>query len=93
MGWTWSVHKIKVGGSITPLIERSTMTTVQNHLLTVKGMSCQHCVKAITKALQAQDPQATVTVDLPAGTVAVVSVLDRNSVAQAISDEGYEVRS
>ncbi|MCC7544484.1 MAG: heavy-metal-associated domain-containing protein, partial [Aquabacterium sp.] len=43
------------------------MSTPQTHQLQVKGMSCQHCVKAITKAVQTQDPQATVSVELPQG--------------------------
>ena len=32
----------------------------------VQGMSCGHCVKAITQALQAKDPAASVRVDLAA---------------------------
>ncbi len=66
--------------------------SVNQHQLQVKGMSCQHCVKAVTKAVQAQDPDATVAVDLPQGTVTVQTTLSRAATSQAISDEGYEVQ-
>ncbi|HET8870368.1 MAG TPA: cation transporter [Aquabacterium sp.] len=69
------------------------MSNTQTHQLQVKGMTCQHCVKAVTKAVQSQDPQATVAVDLSAGQVTVQSVLPRSAVAQAISEEGYEVQN
>lgn len=57
----------------------------------VQGMSCQHCVRAITQAIQRLDAQASVTVDLPGSTVQVASTLSRERVAQAIADEGYAV--
>ena len=61
------------------------------HELQVKGMSCQHCVKAVTQALQARDADAQVSVDLPAGKVSVRTQLSREATAAAIADEGYEV--
>lgn len=61
------------------------------HELQVKGMSCQHCVKAVTQALQARDADAQVSVDLPAGKVSVRTQLSRETTAAAITDEGYEV--
>lgn len=67
------------------------MSTLQTLQLNVKGMSCQHCVKAVTQAVQAQDPQATLDVDLPQGRVTVHTVLPAAAVAQAIKEEGYEV--
>ncbi|HEX5311728.1 heavy-metal-associated domain-containing protein [Aquabacterium sp.] len=69
------------------------MSSTQTHQLQVKGMSCQHCVKAVTKAIQHQDPEASVTVDLPQGQVVVQSTLTRDAVAQAIAEEGYEVQN
>ncbi len=68
------------------------MSDTHSHQLQVKGMSCQHCVKAVTKAIQSQDSGATVTVDLPQGTVTVLTTLSREATAQAISKEGYEVQ-
>ena len=37
--------------------------------LKVAGMTCQHCVRAVTQAIQAEDPRAAVQVDLAAGPV------------------------
>ncbi|WP_460140354.1 heavy-metal-associated domain-containing protein [Pseudomonas sp. S2_E01] len=58
----------------------------------VQGMSCGHCVKAITQALQAADPAASVRVDLAAKEVGVESALTAEQVIAAISEEGYEVK-
>ena len=33
----------------------------------VEGMSCDHCVQSVTKAVQAVEPQAKVTIDLAWG--------------------------
>ncbi len=68
------------------------MSDTNSHLLKVKGMSCQHCVNAVTKAVQALDPAATVAVDLPQGAVTVLTTLSREATARAISEEGYEVQ-
>ncbi|TAK82120.1 MAG: heavy metal transport/detoxification protein [Aquabacterium sp.] len=65
--------------------------TIQTLELPVKGMSCGHCVRAVTTAVQQQDPQAQVQVDLQQGRVRVTSSLTREAVAQAIREEGYEV--
>lgn len=67
------------------------MTPQHTHELVVNGMSCQHCVKAVTRAIQALDPQAIVEVNLPASHVSVRTILDASAVKQAITEEGYEV--
>ncbi len=59
--------------------------------LKVEGMSCQHCVRAITQAIRSQDPQAEVQVDLAAGTVRAETHLCREAVAAAVAEEGYKV--
>jgi copper chaperone len=66
------------------------MSTPQTHQIVVSGMSCAHCVKAVTQAVQALDPEARVQVDLPSGQVTVDTVLDRAQVRAAITEEGYE---
>jgi copper chaperone len=58
----------------------------------VQGMSCGHCVKAITQALQARDPAASVRVDLAAKQVGVESALSIEQVIAAITAEGYEAK-
>ncbi len=65
------------------------MTPVQ--AFQVQGMSCGHCVRAVTQAVQAIDPQAQVQVDLDSGRVQVQSPQPREALAQAIRDEGYTV--
>jgi len=57
----------------------------------VKGMSCGHCVRAVTQAVQALDAAAEVQVDLASGEVQVVSGLSAEQVMAAIREEGYEV--
>lgn len=59
--------------------------------LKVGGMSCNHCVRAVTQALQELDPAARVEVDLAAGQVRVASKATAAQVAAAISEAGYEV--
>ena len=58
----------------------------------VQGMSCGHCVKAITNAVQAKDPAASVRVDLAAKEVGVESALGAEQVMEVISEEGYAVK-
>ena len=58
----------------------------------VEGMSCGHCVKAITQALQAKDLAASVRIDLAAKEVGVESALTADQVIAAISEEGYGVK-
>ena len=58
----------------------------------VQGMSCGHCVRAITQALQAADAEAVVEVDLVAGEVRVASTLSSEQISAVISEEGYEVK-
>nr|WP_322940634.1 cation transporter [Pseudomonas sp. s4] len=57
----------------------------------VSGMSCGHCVRAVTQAIQALDQAARVEVDLAAGRVSVESVLDAAQIQAAIREQGYEV--
>ncbi len=61
------------------------------HLLTVSGMSCGHCERAITRALQQLDPQAKVDIDRLRSSVRVDSSQPRDRLVQAITEEGYAV--
>ncbi len=62
------------------------------HTLSVQGMTCGHCVRAVTQAIQAQDPQAQVDVSLAEGRVQVQSQLDAATLARLIEEEGYTAR-
>ena len=57
----------------------------------VQGMSCSHCVGAVTQAVKSVDPQAEVKIDLASGKVDVQSDEDRAAIAKAIEEEGYTV--
>lgn len=57
----------------------------------VSGMSCAHCVRAVTDAVKAVDAGAEVDVDLDGGRVAVRNgTAPADRIAQAIRDEGYQ---
>ncbi|MGE8112841.1 heavy-metal-associated domain-containing protein [Pseudomonas sp. NPDC086566] len=56
----------------------------------VQGMTCGHCMKAVTRAVQEQDAQAIVEVDLPGQQVRVQSSLASEQVLAAIRAEGYQ---
>lgn len=57
----------------------------------VSGMTCSHCVRAVTQAIKALDAQAQVKVDLASRTVEVQSSASEQAIRQAISEEGYQV--
>jgi copper chaperone len=56
----------------------------------VEGMSCGHCVNAVTEAVHALDPAASVDVDLGTKLVRVHSDLDRFLLSSALRDAGYD---
>lgn len=64
----------------------------QTFELQTSGMSCQHCVKAVTQAVQQQDPSATVDIALPQGQARISTALPRDAVVKAIEEEGYVVQ-
>jgi copper ion binding protein len=61
--------------------------------LKVEGMTCQHCVRAVTQALESHAGVARAEVDLQAARARVE--FDENQVtpqelASAVAEEGYE---
>ena len=62
-----------------------------NQIFDVKGMTCGHCERAVTTAIKQLDPQAQVTIDRPQNKVEVVSDQNREALAAAIREEGYQV--
>jgi copper chaperone len=64
---------------------------IMNQTFTVQGMTCGHCERAVTQAVQSVDPQAQVKIDRPTGKVEVESAQPREAIARAIAEEGYEV--
>ena len=61
--------------------------------LSVEGMTCQHCVRAVTEAIRAKDQAAQVQVDLAAGIVRAETSLPREAVVAAVTEEGYRIRA
>jgi len=59
----------------------------------VKGMSCSHCVKAVTKALQAVDGVDQVKVSLETGEAAFEETMpvDMSVIKEKIRKAGFEV--
>jgi len=64
------------------------MATVQ-----IKGMSCNHCVMAVTKALSGIDGVSNVKVDLAKGEASFdeAKPVDRAIIRERIKKAGYEV--
>ena len=60
---------------------------------TVTGMTCGHCVNAVTSELTAIEGVDSVQVDLGSGAVTVVSAapLDDQAVRAAVDEAGYEL--
>ena len=59
--------------------------------LTVRGMSCGPCARAVTNAVQSVDPSAAVQVDLETKLVSIDSDADISLIEMAIEEAGYKV--
>ncbi|WP_432353194.1 copper chaperone CopZ [Sporosarcina sp. A2] len=62
--------------------------------LTVKGMSCGHCVKAVEDSVGKLEGVESVSVNLDAGTVQVSHNpvhADSEKIQETIEDQGYDV--
>lgn len=68
------------------------MSTPATQVFQVQGMSCQHCVRAVTQAVQDVDPEADVRIDLPTGRVEVQSAETADALQSAIREAGYTVQ-
>jgi len=69
------------------------VTTTTVH---VAGMTCSHCVNAVTDELKGLDDVQDVSVDLVAGGTSTVTVtstapLDGSAVRAAVDEAGYDV--
>ncbi len=59
----------------------------------IKGMTCQHCVMAVTRALSAIDGIKNIQIDLKTGTATYEETkpVAASVVADAIKKAGYDV--
>ncbi|MDR2514544.1 MAG: copper ion binding protein [Christensenellaceae bacterium] len=63
-------------------------------VLKVEGMSCEHCVRAVTKAVGSLPGIGSVAVELEKGLVTVEhdkALSPVGTIAEAIEDQGYDV--
>jgi len=59
-------------------------------VLKITGMTCNHCVGAVRKALQQVPGVESVDVTLEAGQAVVHGDADPAALVQAVKEEGYE---
>jgi len=59
------------------------------HTITIQGMSCQHCVASVSKALQAIPGVSRVNVDLSAGRANYEGDVSAAVVKEAIAAIGF----
>ena len=69
------------------------MSTTTTTTFTVTGMTCGHCVAAVTDEVSKIDNVTGVDIDLPTGAVTVSSdgPVDSQAFAAAVDEAGYEV--
>jgi copper ion binding protein len=74
-------------------VKERTMSTT--HIYRVNGMTCGHCVGAVTREVTALEPVTEVHVELETGDVTVESTrpLTHDEIAAAIDEAGYELVS
>ncbi|RMM88071.1 heavy-metal-associated domain-containing protein [Pseudomonas savastanoi] len=61
-------------------------------LFNVQGMTCGHCVRAVTQAIKNDDPGADVQVELASKQVKVQSSLSPEQIVRLISEECYQAQ-
>ena len=61
--------------------------------ITIEGMHCQHCVKAVTEALQAVEGVSSVVVSLEAKNAVVEGTAANEALREAVEDIGFDVVS
>jgi len=57
----------------------------------VSGMTCGGCVNAVTRAIQSQDSQAQVTVDLKTQHIELNTKLSKEQARELIEEAGFPV--
>ena len=61
--------------------------------LSIKGMSCGHCVTAVTNALEAVPGVTEVSVDLEAGRAEVGGDADLQVLIDTVEEQGYKAEA
>lgn len=66
---------------------------LHEYKINVSGMTCQGCVKSITKAIQQIDPNAKTDVNLSNGDVKIQTTQKIKSVCEAITEAGFGINT
>jgi copper chaperone len=74
-------------------VKRMTVSTAHHKTITVIGMTCEHCVRAVHEELTAIDGVQGVQVDLTTGRVDIHSdrELTAAALAAAVDEAGYQI--
>lgn len=64
---------------------------MNHYQLEVQGMTCQKCVKAITQALEAADPEVELEIELENRLLELNTHLSLETVREQIRAAGYQV--
>lgn len=60
------------------------------HEFQLPDMTCGHCASTVTRTLKEADPACLVAIDLPTHKVQVQSAEDRQVLAAALTEAGYQ---
>jgi copper chaperone CopZ len=73
------------------MLSNTPRTFIGSTMFEVTGMTCEHCVRAVTEEISGVAGVASVTVDLPSGSVTVIASrpVDRADIAAAVDEAGY----
>jgi copper chaperone len=67
------------------------MPYMTTHTYAVTGMTCDHCVAAVTSEVSRIEGISEVVVDLSQGTLAFTGEIPREAIADAVEEAGYEL--
>ncbi|EMK00681.1 heavy-metal-associated domain-containing protein [Leptospira sp. WS58.C1] len=59
----------------------------------LSGMTCDHCVKTVTRTIQSFDPTSKPSVDLSSQTAHFETAKDITTLSSKLEEEGYPVLS
>ena len=67
------------------------MRDMSTYAYAVKGMTCDHCVAAVTSEVSRIEGISEVVVDLSQGTLVFTGEIPRQTIADAVEEAGYEL--
>ena len=68
------------------------MSEPKHVFLSVRGMTCEGCVRAVERVVERIDPSAEVSVDLAGGRVELTTTSEAERIAAAIDAAGYQAK-